>query len=115
MVISPVYCREHETLPGPTLFGSDGKIRGSEHSANEWIVDLTLERIRSKLEEIIERRRDENMFYLNGLELFSEAEFDLMPDGLHPNSEGYQLMGEKFANAVQSNAKLNTKIRFGGL
>jgi lysophospholipase L1-like esterase len=115
MVISPVYCREHETLPGPTLFGSDGKIRGSEHSANEWIVDLTLERIRSKLEEIIERRRDENMFYLNGLELFSEAEFDLMPDGLHPNSEGYQLMGEKFANAVQSNAKLKTKIRFGGL
>ncbi len=115
LVISPVYCREHETLPGPTLFGSDGKIRGSEHSTNQWIVDLTLERIRSKLEEIIERRGDENMFYLNGLELFSEAEFDLMPDGLHPNSAGYQLMGEKFAKAVQSNAKLKEKIRFGGL
>jgi lysophospholipase L1-like esterase len=36
---------------------------------------------------------DRNLHYLSGLKLFNESDLDLLPDGLHPSAEGYQLMG----------------------
>ena len=32
--------------------------------------------------------------YRDGLELFGEADEHLLPDLLHPNGEGYELMGK---------------------
>jgi lysophospholipase L1-like esterase len=37
---------------------------------------------------------------MSGLELFNKEDISLMPDLLHPNSDGYRLMGERFA-AIQ--------------
>ena len=34
--------------------------------------------------------------YLDGLSLFGEADAHLLPDDLHPNTEGYRLMGQRF-------------------
>lgn len=34
--------------------------------------------------------------YLDGLSLFGAADAHLLPDDLHPNTEGYRLMGERF-------------------
>ena len=51
---------------------------------------------------VVETRRnssDEPTEYFDGLRLFSEEEAHLLPDDLHPNNEGYRLMGERFSSA----------------
>lgn len=40
---------------------------------------------------------DEHLSYLDGLELFGEPDVEDLPDGLHPNAEGYVRIGERFA------------------
>jgi lysophospholipase L1-like esterase len=60
---------------------------------------LTLRRIREIIAEAVEKRRalgDENLHYLDGLELFGEGDLGDLPDGLHPNAAGYQRIGERF-------------------
>jgi hypothetical protein len=37
------------------------------------------------------------LHYLSGLELFSEADASMMPDLLHPDGDGYELLGQRFA------------------
>jgi lysophospholipase L1-like esterase len=102
LVISPVYCEVHEDNPGPTLGGPDGRITAGASTGVDWVGDLTLVSTRALLEEIVQRREDANLFYLNGLELFGELDFHLAPDGLHPNAEGYRLIGERFAEIVSN-------------
>jgi lysophospholipase L1-like esterase len=102
IVISPIFCAAHEQNPGPTSAGPDGKAVGVEHIENDWVMDLTLKRIRKVLEQIVARRDDENLLYLSGLALFSKSDAHLMPDGLHPNAAGYRLIGERFANILAS-------------
>jgi lysophospholipase L1-like esterase len=96
VLISPIFCGAHENSPGPTRMGIDGKITGSEGNGLDWTGELTLVIIRQLLADIVARRQDPNLTYLSGLALFSEADAHLLPDGLHPNAEGYRLMGERF-------------------
>jgi len=59
----------------------------------------SLRQMRGLLEQVVEIRRkagDEAISYLSGLELFGPADIALLPDELHPNTEGYRLMGERF-------------------
>ena len=96
LVISPIYCPFHEVNPGPTLIGDSGLTsmeRPQELSAGA----LNLPKIRGILEQIVSERGDENLYYMNGLELFDKGDLHLMPDSLHPDSTGYRLMGERFA------------------
>jgi lysophospholipase L1-like esterase len=96
ILISPIYCGAHENSPGPTRMGIDGKITGSAGNGLDWTGELTLVMIRQLLADIVARRQDPNLSYLSGLELFGQADADLLPDGLHPNPEGYRLMGQRF-------------------
>ena len=99
LVISPIYCPFHEENPGPTLIGDSGltsMVRPPALAAGA----LNLPKIREILERIVHERADENLYFMSGLELFNEGDVALMPDLLHPNSEGYRLMGERFA-AIQ--------------
>lgn len=95
VVISPIYCPGLETQPGPALTAFDGKVIGSEFRGVDWVGELTLTEVRGILAGIVQQRADANISYLNGLELFSDADVDLMPDHLHPNAEGYLLMAER--------------------
>lgn len=59
----------------------------------------SLPRMREMLAEVVERRRaagDTAIGYLSGLDLFGEKDAHLLPDDLHPNTDGYRLMGERF-------------------
>lgn len=59
----------------------------------------SLRQMRGLLEQVVATRReagDEAISYLSGLELFGPADLRLLPDDLHPNTEGYHLMGERF-------------------
>lgn len=106
MVISPICCPFHEVNPGPTLIGPSG-LYSEPRSHDQSHGALNLPRIRTLLENIVQKRNDANLYYLNGLELFGPADTHMMPDQLHPNPAGYRLMGERFAN---SQGKLIAKL-----
>lgn len=105
LVISPIICPAAESVPGPTVLGDDGRISVADPDA---LLDpgmlnvgrLSVGRIRELLAEIVAQRRaigDDTLHYLDGRELFGEADVADLPDGLHPNAAGYERMGERFA------------------
>lgn len=96
LLISPVWCPLHENTPGPTMIDGQ-RLYGKERPAELAVGALTLTLIRSILKDVATKRNDSNLHFMNGLELFSSADHERMPDGLHPDSLGYRLMGERFA------------------
>jgi len=98
LVISPVCCPAHENNPGPSELGADGKVGGQEFSRHTWIGELTLCSIREILAELVEVRAktDPNIYYLDGLQLFSEEDAPSMPDGIHPDAAGYRVIAQNF-------------------
>lgn len=79
LVISPIYS------PGREDQGAGG--------------GLPLVRMRELLAEVVAARQaagDPHIGYMDGLLLFGAADAHLLPDDLHPNTEGYRLMGERF-------------------
>ena len=82
-VCSPIWGHDRETVPNA--------------------VGLTLQQMRVEIQEAVEsfrRRGDANIYYVDGLKLFGEDLAHLLPDNLHPNAEGYRLMGEHFLSEV---------------
>eukprot|EP00935_MAST-01C_sp_MAST-1C-sp1_P000383 g383.t1 len=61
----------------------------------------SLAQMRAMLERVVEALRaagDEHVFYRSGLELFDvEHDAPTMPDGLHPDGDGYEVIGRRFA------------------
>ena len=73
--------------------------------AAENAVGFTLSSIRSEVAEAVEimkARGDANLHYVNGLDLFGPDLAHLLPDDLHPDAEGYKLMGRNFAAKVRA-------------
>lgn len=83
-VISPIFCSYREDQPN--------------------ILGVTLKKIRSWLREGVERiiqvTGDRNIRYFSGLDLLGPEEQDLLPDRLHPNGTGYELMGKRFHEKI---------------
>ena len=96
LVISPVWCPFHENVPGPTLLSAGG-FYSEERPLESAFGALTLTRIRTILADVVQKRTDANLHFMNGLELFTSADKNHMPDSLHPDSFGYRLMGQRFA------------------
>jgi lysophospholipase L1-like esterase len=94
-VISPILSpsREDDAVTERTLVdGTTTKIGG----------ELTLRQMRTLLEGVVDLRRqrgDEHLDYVDGIELFGvdPTDVDLLPDGLHPNGDGYELIGRRYA------------------
>ena len=100
VVISPIICPAAEDHPGPTLPNADGAFDVVERPDELTVGALSLNRIRTLLERVVDQRRgvgDKQLHYLHGHELFGVGDVDDLPDGLHPNSAGYHRMGERFA------------------
>lgn len=79
LVISPIFS------PGREDVGQNGGI--------------PLQEMRQILHDMVAVRAaagDRAIRYLDGLDLFGETDAALLPDNLHPNTEGYRLMGERF-------------------
>jgi lysophospholipase L1-like esterase len=96
LIISSIWCPFHENTPGPTMIDGAtlfGKERPQEFAAGA----LTLSRTREILEEIVGKREDSNLHFMDGLTLFGQSDEKDLPDNLHPNSAGYRRMGERFA------------------
>ena len=102
LLISPIFCPPHEDGFGPTIFDMEKrKATANPNPAPEMVPsNLNLKRIRAALEKIAENLRAAgvNISYLSGLELINEADAHYLEDDLHPNSDGYALMGNRFAS-----------------
>jgi len=76
-------------------------IYGAFREGTPNLVGFTLIKMRLQIQEIVEifrRNGDDHLFYVNGLDILGEDYAGLLPDELHPNAEGYKLMGHNFAN-----------------
>ncbi|SEE43460.1 GDSL-like Lipase/Acylhydrolase family protein [Arthrobacter alpinus] len=108
LVISPIFCGIHEETPGPGAFDMDALAAGSMQfvatgdPAEIAAGKLTLRVIRDELQKIVAQRAadDANLYYLDGLDLYGEADSGEhpLPDALHPDTATHQLIGERFAS-----------------
>ena len=83
VVMSPIYSPPREAVPN--------------------VVGFTLQDMREEVAEAVATLRahgDKNVHYVNGLDVFGEDQGHLLPDDLHPNAEGYRLLGLNFTERV---------------
>lgn len=50
--------------------------------------------------EALQTHGDKNVHYVNGLDVFGPAHAHLLPDDLHPDADGYRVMGKNFITEV---------------
>ena len=43
---------------------------------------------------------DQKLYYVEGLQIFGIDLVEMLPDQLHPNSEGYKALAEKFIQQI---------------
>ncbi len=104
LVVSPIICPMAEEHPGPTVPNGRGGFEVVPGGPAELrATSLTLQRIRQIVAEVVDGRRargDEHLFTFSGLELFGAEDAPTLPDGLHPDGDGYLRIGERFADRV---------------
>ena len=99
LVVTPIICPAAEDEPGPTLFDTDGRVRIVARPDELTAGALTLTRIRELLHVAVKQRRvdgDNRLHVVDGLDLFGPRDADDLPDGLHPDADGYARMAERF-------------------
>jgi len=110
VVVSPIFCPSAEHRPGPTMPNAVGKFVTLPGHEVIQTGCMTLTRVREIIQEVVgvrQRAGDKNLHYLNGLQLFGEADAADLPDDLHPNPAGYARMGARFAEAIFSTSGLH--------
>lgn len=83
VVMSPIFSPPRETTPNA--------------------VGFTLSAMRDEVAAAVEALRscgDTNIHYIDGLEIFGSDLAHLLPDELHPDAEGYKVMGKNFLQKV---------------
>lgn len=105
LLISPIYCPPHEEGFGPTIFDTENfKATANPTPAPEiFPSNLNNTRVREALQQIASNLQGQgvSIHYLDGLELMGEADASYLDDDLHPNSDGYALIGQRFASHPQ--------------
>ena len=104
-LISPVHCAIHESVPGPTgpdmAALAEGRVAFVAGGDPEQVARgaLSLEVVREVLADVVERRGDPHLTYVDGLALYGAADEERLPlpDNLHPDSATHALIGERFA------------------
>ncbi|MFF4218167.1 SGNH/GDSL hydrolase family protein [Streptomyces nondiastaticus] len=103
LVVSSVLCPIQEDTPGPGAPDFEGgKLRFRALGDPSDPSRLTLRVIRDELARIVAQRvaaGDANLHYLDGRELYGEADFAELPlpDEIHPDAAGLRRIGERFA------------------
>jgi len=111
LVISAVSCPMLEDATGPTsIAGSRFLVPPARHADPG---ALTLQKSREILAAVVQRRMREDPFltYLDGRDLFGPDDAGLLPDDLHPNQEGMDLIAEKFTGLLAQGRLSHIKPR----
>ena len=104
-LVSPILCGIHEATPGPAAPDmaalAEGRVAfvASGDPAEVARGRLTLEVVREVLADVVVRRDDPHLTYVDGLALYGPADAERLPlpDHLHPDSATHRLIGERFA------------------
>lgn len=83
VLMSPIYCPNREENPNAVGFNLQKMREEVQAAANA-----------------LQAYGDENLHYVSGLDVFGEDYVDLLPDNLHPDAEGYRVMGNNFVSVV---------------
>ena len=105
LIITPIICPSAENRPGSTLMGPDHRYFTPDRPAEMSIGALSLTRIRELLRGAVKLRQsqgDASLQLLDGLELFGPDDVVDLPEGLHPNADGYRRMAQRFLPLAQS-------------
>lgn len=105
LLVSPIFCGIHENTPGPgsldatTLGTAQVRFTATGHEGDTSSGRLTLRVIRQAIGAVVARRQDAELHCVNGLDLYGaeDAERLPLPDGLHPDTESHELIGQRFA------------------
>jgi lysophospholipase L1-like esterase len=76
-------------------------------------VGVTLQVARQEVEAAVDVMRahgDANLHYVSGLDVLGSEFAHLLPDQLHPNAEGYRLMGQRYTPLLAEILGLARKI-----
>ena len=71
-------------------------------------VGLTLKMMRHEVQaavETLQAHGDGHLHHVDGLRVLGAEHIHLLPDGLHPNAEGYKVMGRNTAKVMDRIAK----------
>lgn len=106
VLISPIFCGMHESTPGPLAVDPDSlgtdqvRFIATGTAGDTQQGRLTLEVIRDALRDVVERRQDAHLHYLDGTALYGPDDADQhpLPDGLHPDTATHELIGRRFAD-----------------
>lgn len=83
VVMSPIYSPPRESTPNT--------------------VGFTLQAMRTEVAaavDALQQAGDVNLYYVDGLDIFGADYTALLPDALHPNAEGYRVLGQNFTERV---------------
>jgi len=73
-------------------------------------IGLSLSKMRDELQDAVARMADcgdDNVHYFDGLQLFGkDLVADYLPDDVHPNGDGYEMLGRNFSKLVFGAIKL---------
>lgn len=83
VLMSPIYCPNREENPNAVGFNLQKMREEVQAAANA-----------------LQSYGDSNVHYVSGLDVFGSDFVDLLPDNLHPDAEGYRVMGNNFVNVV---------------
>lgn len=108
LLVSSIYWPGSDDVPGPAdiRFHEDGTMTCYCYGDKADIAKgaMTLGQSRFLVERVVRRRRirGENIAYLNGLELFGPEDVERLAlvDGLHPSTETYEEIAQRFVGKV---------------
>lgn len=83
VLMSPIYCPNREENPNAVGFNLQKMREEVQAAANA-----------------LQSYGDENVHYVSGLDVFGVDLVDFLPDNLHPDAEGYRVMGKNFVTEV---------------
>ena len=95
-VITALACPIHEDATGPTREASPGRAGATPREIPPGDGSLTLRRTRSLIEQVVTARMDAQLHLVDGLGLLA-ADDGHLPDNLHPDQGGHDLIAERFA------------------
>ena len=100
VLVTPVLCPSLEEHPGPTVDDAQGRATTLPRPPALAGGALTLQRVRERLAGVVEARQDPHLHLVSGLDLFGAQDLVHLPDLLHPDQEGYDLIAQRFGRLV---------------